>query len=140
MLEPTHLLDECGLLFPGFSKYLKLRGICNVRAMGRIEIGGVQTERNIQMKMLSTAAITSVVALVGLSIVPTFADEYETMDTIGGRSTFAIESALRDRGMITSGVEEWGGLIRAWVPNANGGTSMLFFDADTLQPVSPSRG
>ena len=92
------------------------------------------------MKTLSITSVASIVALVGLSITPTFANEGDAEDTIHGRSTFAIESALRDLGVTTSGVEEWGGLIRAWVPNANGGTSMQFFDADTLQPVSLSRG
>ena len=89
------------------------------------------------MKTLSIT-ISSIVALVGLSIVPTFADD--NGDSINGRSKFAIEAALRDQGVSTAGVEEWGGLIRAWVPNENGGTSMQFFDADTLQPVSPGRG
>jgi hypothetical protein len=90
------------------------------------------------MKTLSITAVSSVVALIGLSVVPTFASDAE--ETINGRSKFAIESALHGLGVTTSGVEEWGGLIRAWVPNENGGTSMQFFDADTLQPVSPSRG
>ena len=90
------------------------------------------------MKALSIASVSSIIALVGLSIVPTFANEAE--DTINGRSKFAIESALHDLGVATSGVEEWSGLVRAWVPNENGGTSMQFFDADTLQPVSPARG
>ena len=31
---------------------------------------------------------------------------------------------LHDLSVNTSGVEEWGGMIRAWVPNENGGTSM----------------
>lgn len=70
---------------------------------------------------------------------PAFANESDDEDTIHGRSKFAIETALRDRGVQTTGVEEWSGLIRAWVPNGHGGTSMLFFDADTLQPVTPGR-
>ncbi|OAM76099.1 hypothetical protein [Devosia elaeis] len=89
------------------------------------------------MKHVLVAAIASAIALVGFSVAPTFANDDDNEDTIGGRSIFAIESALRDNGVVTSGIEEWGGLIRAWVPNANGGTSMLFFDADTLQPVRP---
>lgn len=89
------------------------------------------------MKTLSIA-VSSIVALVGLSVVPTFAED--NGDSINGRSKFAIEAALRDQGVSTSGVEEWSGLIRAWVSDANGGTSMQFFDADTLQPVSPGRG
>ena len=87
------------------------------------------------MKALSVA----VLAVLGLGVVPTFANEDGDV-TIHGRSEFAVESALRERGVVASGVEEWGGLIRAWVSDGNGGTSMQFFDGDTLQPVSPSRG
>ena len=90
------------------------------------------------MKTLSITAVSSIVALIGLGVVPTFATDAE--DTINGRSKFFIESALHDLGVNTSGVEEWGGMVRAWVPNENGGTSMQLFDADTLQPVSLNRG
>lgn len=90
------------------------------------------------MKTLSITAVSSIVALIGLSAIPTLADDAE--ETINGRSKFAIEVALHDLGVTTSGIEEWSGLIRAWVPNETGGTSMQFFDADTLQPVSPSQG
>ena len=90
------------------------------------------------MKNVLVSAIASAVALIGFSVVPIFANEDDTQDTINGRSVLAIESALRDRGVVTSGIEEWGTLVRAWVPNADGGTSMLFFDADTLQRVLPS--
>lgn len=85
------------------------------------------------MKNLFVSAIASAVALAGFSVVPIFANEDDTQDIINGRSVLAIDS-----GVVTSGIEEWGTLIRAWVPNADGGTSMLFFDADTLQQVLPS--
>lgn len=88
------------------------------------------------MKALSIATILAVACF---SVLPTLADDSDTV-TIHGRSAFAIESALRDRGVVTSGVEAWGGLIRAWVPNGSGGTTMQFFDADTLQPATLSRG
>jgi hypothetical protein len=88
-----------------------------------------------KMKALSLAAV---LAVIGLSVVPTFANEDGDNDSIHGRSAFAVESALRERGVVASSVEEWGGLIRAWVPDGNGGTTMLFFDADTLQRVSPT--
>lgn len=84
------------------------------------------------MKSLSTSLI--VIALLGTSVLPTFADEDD--EKTHGRWDFAIEAELRDRGVIVSGVEEWGGLIRAWIPNENGGTSMMFIDPDTLMPVS----
>lgn len=91
------------------------------------------------MKAFSITALTSAIVLLGMSVAPAFANESDAEETINGRSKFAIEAALRDRGVETTGVEEWGGLIRAWVPNENGGTSMQLFDADTLQPVSPAR-
>ncbi|KKC34028.1 hypothetical protein [Devosia psychrophila] len=89
---------------------------------------------------MKTFSIATIAAVVALTIVPSFAAEYDNEnDTIVGRSKTLVEVALRERGVVTSGLEEWGGLIRAWVPNEDGGTSMQFFDADTLQPVSPGR-
>ena len=90
------------------------------------------------MKAFSITALSSVVFLASMSASPVFANESEAEDTINGRSKFAIETALHDQGVKTTGIEEWSGLIRAWVPNGQGGTSMLFFDADTLQPVTPA--
>ncbi len=81
------------------------------------------------MKALTIAVLVSA---VGFTAVPAIANDDEM---VHGRSPFAIESALRDRGVATSGVEEWGELIRAWVPSSTGGTTMQFFDPDTLQPV-----
>ena len=89
------------------------------------------------MKALSIATILTVTSF---AIVPVFANEDDNSDDVHGRSAFAVQSALRDRGVDTSGVEEWGNLIRAYVSNGNGGTTMQLFDADTLQPVPPSRG
>ena len=89
------------------------------------------------MKALSIAVLLAVTSFTAL---PAFANEDDGSNDIHGRSEFAIQSALSERGVATSGVEEWGTLIRAWVPNGNGGTSMQLFDADTLEPVSPSRG
>jgi hypothetical protein len=108
--------------------------------MDKVKDEIVKTERNIQMKTLS---IATVIAAIGLSVVPTFASgdslTSETY-TINGSSEFALESALRDRGVAASHVEEWGSLVRAWVYDANGNVTMQFFDANTLQPVSVPRG
>ena len=81
------------------------------------------------MKALSLAVLIAFSSLAA----PAFADDDN--DDIHGRSEFAVESALRERGITASRVEEWGPLIRAWVSDGNGGSSMQFFDADTLQPV-----
>jgi ABC-type amino acid transport substrate-binding protein len=101
------------------------------------EIVSVQKERNTTMKTLSIAAV---LAVASLSIAPAFASESVDSATIHGRSEFALVSALHDRGVVTTGVEAWGNLILAWVPNDNGGSTMVFFDPDNLQQVSPNRG
>ncbi|MDB5531035.1 MAG: hypothetical protein JWR51_4138 [Devosia sp.] len=93
------------------------------------------------MKTLSIAAI---LAVTSFSIAPAFASDNGAFNsdgtTIHGRSEFALVSALHDRGVVTSGVEAWGDLILAWVPNDNGGSTMVFFDPDNLQQVNPNRG
>src|SRR5687767_14449546 len=102
--------------------------LCNVRAMDRGQVDGVQTERNIQMKALSIAAL---LAAASFAVVPAFASDDSETYTIHGYSELALESALHERGVDASHLEEWGGLIRGWVPNGNGGTTMQFFDAGT---------
>ena len=87
------------------------------------------------MKLLSIAGILTA---VDLGIVPTFAADDD--DYIFGRSEASVESTLRDRGVITADLEEWGDLIRAWVPDGNGGTQMQLLDPNTLELVLPSRG
>lgn len=82
--------------------------------------------------------LAAIVTVIGIGVLPTFADQAEDDNTIHGRSPFALEADLRERGVIVSAVEEWGGLIRAWVPNGDGGVAMVFFDADSLQRVSGS--
>ena len=85
------------------------------------------------MKTLSIAAI---IAVSGLAAAPTFAHDDTRSDMIQGRSRLAVEAALRDRGIAVSSLEEWGTLIRAWVPDRTGGSMMLFFDPNTLERVT----
>ena len=85
---------------------------------------------------MKTLSIVTVLAVIGLSVVPAFALDTD-LDTVHGKPTNALERSLRDRGIVTSGFEEWSGLIRAWVPNDQGGTSMVFLDPDTLELVTP---
>lgn len=78
-----------------------------------------------------------VIAVYSFSAVTAFANDSKNDDeyTINGLSVDMIEVVLRDNGVAVSSVEDWGGYVRAWVPNAHGGSDMQFFDADTLQPV-----
>ena len=93
---------------------------------------------------MKTFSIAAVLALASLSIAPAFASDNGAFNsdgaTIHGRSEFALVSALHDRGVVASSVEAWGNLILAWVPNDNGGSTMVFFDPDNLQQVNPNRG
>ncbi|MFD2646760.1 hypothetical protein ACFSX5_03020 [Devosia albogilva] len=87
------------------------------------------------MKTLATASIAALVAIVGFSTLPVFATS-DSDNTVHGFWEFSLQSSLRDRGVDASRVEEWGGLIRAFVQNPDGSTSMQLFDPTTLQPVS----
>ena len=90
---------------------------------------------------MKTLSAVTVLAVIGLSAIPAFAadsDRDSERDTVHGRSMILLERGLRDRGVVTSGFEEWGALIRAWVPNGKGGTSMVFLDPDTLELVTPA--
>ena len=87
---------------------------------------------------MKTLSIVTAFAIIGLSALPALAVENER-DTVYGKPTDALERSLRDRGIVTAGFEEWGSLIRAWVPNGAGGTSVVFIDPDTLETVTPGR-
>lgn len=47
----------------------------------------------------------------------------------------AITAGLAEQGYDVSGVEEWSGCVRAYIVNADGSTSMAFFDPLTLRPM-----
>lgn len=81
------------------------------------------------MKAITSAAL---VAILGLAALPTVA---MANDSVHGRDTNAVESALRHSGYNVSDLEEWSTYIRGWVVDANGHTTMQLFDKDTLQPV-----
>ena len=90
---------------------------------------------------MKTLSIATLVALAGLTALPGIAMADTSSDTkINGRSEFAIESTLREQGVAVTGVEEWGDYVRAWVATGDGGSTMEFFDIDTLQPVTPFGG
>ena len=84
------------------------------------------------MKTYTTASVIALAAMLGLSTLPASASD----STVHGYWEFSLESALSDRGVDATRVEEWGGLIRAFVRSPDGSTSMQFFDPDTLQQVS----
>ncbi len=84
------------------------------------------------MKTLSTAAF---IALAGLVAVPSIAMADTNTNVVHGRDDFALKAALRDHGTPVQEVEEWGSYIRAWVADADGGSTMQFFDPDTLERV-----
>jgi hypothetical protein len=87
------------------------------------------------MKTFTTASVVAFAAILGLSTMPSSASG-DSDRTIHSHWEFSLENALRDRGVATARVEEWGSLIRAFVQNPDGSTSMQFFDPDTLQQVS----
>ena len=82
---------------------------------------------------MKRSSIALLVTMAGLVAAPGLA---MADSDIHGRSEFAIESALRAQGVQASGIESWGDYVRAYVSNGNGGSTMAFFDADTLQPVT----
>lgn len=52
------------------------------------------------------------------------------------RRASLIQTKLNDRGVEAVRVEEWGGLIRAYVAQPEGGTKMQFFEPITLERVN----
>lgn len=47
----------------------------------------------------------------------------------------SILAGLRQRGYDVDRIEPWNGCVRAFIIQPNGGTRMMYFDPDTLQPL-----
>ena len=79
---------------------------------------------------LLAAAATSIALLV----LPAQAEQSSTESStkIFDHEEAAVMGSLTSRGLDVSGVEEWGGLIRAFVVDADGSTTMQFFDKNDL--------
>jgi len=48
----------------------------------------------------------------------------------------SIAMALRQRGYNVESVQGWGGCVKAFITDPDGGSHMEFFDPDTLAPLS----
>ncbi|MET3927549.1 hypothetical protein [Devosia sp. 2618] len=90
--------------------------------------------------MIKTTAIALVatVAMLGVTA-PTFAatgifgdGNNQAQDWVAD----SIVTQLRQQGVNVSSVEEWNGLVRAFVTRDDGTQTMQFFTPGTLQPVS----
>ena len=79
---------------------------------------------------LLAAAATSI-ALLAL---PAQAEQSSTGTStkIFDHEEAVVMGSLTSRGLDVSGVEEWGGLIRAFVVDVDGSTTMQFFDKNDL--------
>lgn len=47
-----------------------------------------------------------------------------------------IAMELRQMGYDVESVQGWGGCVKAFITDPNGGSHMAFFDPDTLQPLT----
>lgn len=86
--------------------------------------------KNTVIALLAVASVSAVA-------VPAFAAPIASTDAV----TFnwpndAILADLHDKGVNATSVEEWGGLVRAFVKLDNGAEVMQFFTPGTLNPVT----
>jgi hypothetical protein len=95
-----------------------------------VEINQKEFKMNNRTIALLAAAATSIALLAS----PALAEQSstETSTKIFNHEEAAVLGALTSRGLHVSGVEEWGGLIRAFVVDADGSTTMQFFNKDNL--------
>lgn len=93
-------------------------------------------------KLIALAAAAT--ALVGVAA-PVFADDDIDYVYEGSGVYTETESSFDDgyvlyqlqaKGVDATAVEEWGSYYRAFVKNADGTTTMQFFNTDTLAPVT----
>lgn len=96
------------------------------------------------MKTLSIVALMAVLATTGFAAAPAIASTNVAGACDGGRQNEDVAKnpdlyadLLRSEGFKVSGVTEWGGCIRAFMTDASGHTSMVFFDPLTLKELNP---
>lgn len=85
---------------------------------------------------LTTAALVAGVALPSFAApIPVEASDVDTSyltDKVANDYTLL---RLQEKGVKATAIEEWNGLIRAFVVQDDGTQAMQFFDADSLAPV-----
>ena len=98
--------------------------------------------------MIKSSIIALVtVAAMGSLAAPAFADAQASNDTandsLNTGSYLARESVadtilvrLQSQGVKATDVEAWGGLVRAYVTQADGTVAMQYFAADSLKPAA----
>lgn len=95
--------------------------------------------------MIKSSIIALVtVAAMGSIAAPAFADSNDTAnDSLNTGSFLARESVadsilvrLQQQGVQATGVEAWGGLVRAYVTQPDGTVAMQYFAADSLKPAT----
>ncbi len=94
------------------------------------------------MNNRTIALLAAVATSIALLALPAQAEQSSTDNNtkIFNHEEAAVLGALTSRGLDVSGVEEWGGLIRAFVVDADGSTTMQFFDkSDLSRTVSAHR-
>lgn len=86
--------------------------------------------------------VLTTVALVAGAALPAFAAVIETSSNDTDKSYLTGEVAndytllrLQEKGVKATSVEDWNGLVRAFVIKEDGTQAMQLFDADTLAPV-----
>lgn len=82
-------------------------------------------------------ALVAAVSMVGIAA-PAFADTPFGDGSVEMREFTAdgILASLKQQGINATSVEEWGGLVRAYVTLDNGSQVMQFFTPGSLNPVS----
>ncbi|MGB3339647.1 MAG: PepSY domain-containing protein [Devosia sp.] len=86
---------------------------------------------NTRIALILLSALSATVALPSIATATLAADHHE--DRLEWNAD-AVLRRLQDRGVDASSVEQWNGLIRAYVV-INGNQVMQYFDPDTLAQV-----
>jgi hypothetical protein len=89
----------------------------------------------------SILALTTAMLVAGATL-PAFAAPAPTDSIDNDKSYLTGEVAndytllrLQEKGIKATSVEDWNGLVRAFVVNEDGSQAMRLFDADSLAPV-----
>ena len=91
--------------------------------------------KNIVLAVVAVASVSAVAlpAYAGTDIVPIFGTcDYDDQDWVAS----TIVNRLNEQGVNASSVENWGGLIRAYVTLEDGTEVMQFFTPGSLDQVS----
>jgi hypothetical protein len=88
----------------------------------------------------SLSVVAALVTVAGLSAAPALAESINGSSTADSFNERQVLQTLRSRGVEATEAEAWGAQVKATIVAADGSTSFVYLDPDTLRPTGTTSG